>query len=248
MARAIIGNRATAKEAEEALRALSDPSRSLSFRRFFRNPEHMVFFGVPKAGVRDTARAFGTLSLPEVGRLLGSEVHEVRSLALWILRRSYRAGSPAKKAAVADFYLEQRRFVSEWDHVDESAPYILGVHYLSRDDAVFHELARSPRMWDRRIAIVATWWFIRNGRFDTTLALAKTLLNDPEDLMHKAVGWMLREIGKKDAGCLCDFLDRHAAGMPSTMVRYATERFLDAERARYRALAKNGKRSRPDGL
>lgn len=248
MARAIIGNRTTAKEAEEALRALADPARILSFRRFFRNPEHMVFFGVPKAGVRDTARAFGTLPLPEVRRLLGSEVHEVRSLALWILRRAYRAGSPAEKDTIADFYLAERSFVSEWDHVDESAPYILGAHYLDRDDAVFHELARSARMWDRRIAIVATWWFIRNDRFDTTLRLAKTLLTDPEDLMHKAVGWMLREVGKKDAVRLYDFLDRHAVAMPSTMLRYATERFPEIDRARYRALAKTGRRSRSGSL
>ena len=243
MARTFKDYRLTAKQAEEALKKQADPSRISSFRRFFRDSDGMVFWGADKAGVKETARAFLGLSLPEVRILLGSEVHEVRSLALWILRLGYGKSPAGEKERIVDFYLEHRERVSEWDHVDESAPYLLGVHYLNKDDDLFHDLSRSHRMWDRRIAIVATWWFIRNGRFDTTLALAERFLGDPEDLMHKATGWMLREVGKKDPGLLGRFLDRHAGTMPGTMLRYAIERFPDALRARYRSLRKDGKKA-----
>ncbi|MHB1605739.1 MAG: DNA alkylation repair protein [Leptospirales bacterium] len=220
-------------QALKELRSCSEPDWIPVIRRFFRNPDDHVFWGVRKAGVKSVARNFVDLPFSGIGECLNSGIHEVRSMALWILRFRYESGTEPERETVFRFYLEQRQSVSEWDWVDESAPYLVGRHLFGRDLSILFELAASDRMWDRRIAIVSTWWFIRNGRMDTTLELAERLLEDTEDLMHKATGWMLREVGKRNLPSLTGFLDSWHARMPRTMLRYALERFSPEQRYRY---------------
>lgn len=216
-----------------ALHQLSDPVRARTQRGFFRNCVDDTFLGVPTACSRKLAKEFVNLPLAAIRRLMQSSVHDERSLAHQILCLQFARSGEAGQKRIFDFYLRNRRFIRDWDGVDDSAPYIIGPWLLARDKSTLYELARSPRLWDRRIAIVSTWWFIRNGHLDDTLALAELLLNDTEDLIHKATGWMLRETGKKDLAALERFLDRHHASMPRTTLRYAIERFPPERRMDY---------------
>lgn len=212
---------------------LKKASRKKASRRTGRD----VFLGVTTAQVRRIAQQFYTLALPGVGKLMASPVHEERSLAHAILRMQFEAACKIEDAAEQEklfrFYVKNRGHIRAWDGVDDSAPYIVGRHLLTRDKQLLYELARSSGLWDRRIAMVSTWWFIRNGHVTDTLKLAEILLHDQQDLIHKACGWMLREVGKQDLRALKKFLDRHKQTMPRTMLRYAIERFPEAERQRY---------------
>jgi 3-methyladenine DNA glycosylase AlkD len=219
--------------ARQALHQLSDPARAKVQRGFFKNSDEDVFLGVPTPSLRRIAKEFAQLPLPDIRRLMQAPVHEERSLANEILCRQFLKGSEADQKKIFDFYIRNRKLIREWDAVDGTAPYIVGRWLLDRDKALLYELVLSQRLWDRRIAIVSTWWFIRKGRVDDTLALAEILLRDPEDLIHKATGWMLREAGKKDLRALERFLLKHHASMPRTALRYAIERFSPEERQRY---------------
>lgn len=219
--------------ARKALHQLSDPARAKVQRGFFKNSGEDIFLGVPTPSLRKIAKEFVQLPLSDIRRLMQSTVHEERSLANEILCRQFRNAAEAGQKRIFDFYIRNRKLIREWDAVDGTAPYIVGPWLLDRDKAILHELVLSPRLWDRRIAIVATWWFIRKGRVDDTFALAEILLSDPEDLIHKATGWMLREAGKKDLRALERFLRKHHASMPQTALRYAIERFPPEERQRY---------------
>jgi len=150
-----------------------------------------------------------------------------------VLRLKFQKGGPQEQEQIFRFYIKNRGYICSWDCVDGSAPYIVGCYLLKRDKKLLYELAASPRTWDRRIAIVSTWWFIRHGNVRDTLKLARMLLRDEEDLIHKATGWMLREVGKQDLAALKNFLDSHAKVMPRTMLRYAIERFGESERKKY---------------
>ena len=165
--------------------------------------------------------------------LLKSQYHEARLLALLILVEQYERGDEAGRERVFEQYLEHRRYVNNWDLVDLSAPRILGPHLRKRDRSLLDELARSSIVWDRRIAIMATLAFIRAGEFDDTLRLAADLLDDEHDLIHKAAGWMLREIGKRDMAAEQAFLERHGRTMPRTMLRYAIEHLPKTRRKAY---------------
>jgi 3-methyladenine DNA glycosylase AlkD len=162
-----------------------------------------------------------------------SRIHEERSLANEILRIKFRKSDPQDQKRIFEFYVKNRKFIREWDGVDGSAPYIIGPYLLDRSKKLLYDLVRSPRLWDRRIAIVSTLWFIREGKISDTLKLARMLLCDEEDLIHKATGWMLREVGKQDLAALKKFLNAHVAIMPRTMLRYAIERFPEIERKKY---------------
>ena len=183
--------------ARKALHQLSDPARAKVQRGFFKNSGEDIFLGVPTPSLRKIAKEFVQLPLSDIRRLMQSTVHEERSLANEILCRQFRNAAEAGQKRIFDFYIRNRKLIREWDAVDGTAPYIVGPWLLDRDKAILHELVLSPRLWDRRIAIVATWWFIRKGRVDDTFALAEILLSDPEDLIHKATGWMLREAGQE---------------------------------------------------
>lgn len=224
--------------AHQVLRALANPDQAQILQRFFKTGpgeygEGDRFLGIKVPVVRQWARTFRLLRLDELTKLLASPFNEERLLALLILVEQYQRGSEDTREAVYRLYLEQRSRVNNWNLVDSSAPYLVGAHLLTRHRGLLDELAGSASLWDRRIAVVATQALIRAREFDDTLRLTERLLADPHDLMHKACGWMLREVGKKDAAVLENFLRKHQRAMPRTMLRYAIERFSPARRQAY---------------
>ncbi len=220
----------TLANARKSLRSLANPRKALVYRGFFKETTD-VFLGVATPQIRNLSREYHNLPLSALRQLMNSRVHDERSLAHAILVRKFRVGDDHAQKLIFDFYMHNRKYIRNWDGVDDSAPYIVGPYLLNRDKKILHELACSQNLWDRRIAIVATWWFIRQGQPATTLKIARTLLADDEDLIHKATGWMLREVGKRDLSALKSFLRVHAHKMPRTALRYAIERFSPEERA-----------------
>ncbi len=227
------------------LRALADPVRAKGVATFFKTGageygEGDVFLGVAVPDLRKIARGRGDLALRDLAALLRSGLHEERLLALIVLVTQYEEGDEAERQERFAFYLEHLPYVNNWDLVDASAAPIVGAHVrASRDRRLLPRLARSKVLWERRVAMVATYAFIRAGESATTFAIAKLLLSDEHDLMHKAVGWMLREVGKRvSEAALRGFLERHAAKMPRTALRYAIERFPKAERTRWLAVTR----------
>jgi 3-methyladenine DNA glycosylase AlkD len=222
------------------MHGLSDPRRATSSARFFRTGPGEYgagdrFLGLDAPQIRELAREFRSLPLSEVETLLESPWHEARLLAAVLLANAYGRGDDKTRDQVYRLYLRRTDRVNNWDLVDSSAPYIVGAHLLERSRAPLYKLARSKNVWERRIAIVATQHLIRHGEFDDTLRLAEQLIDDEHDLIHKAVGWMLREVGKRDERTLTDFLDRRAGALPRTTLRYAIERLTPAQRKRYMA-------------
>jgi 3-methyladenine DNA glycosylase AlkD len=226
----------TAIQAE--LAALADPGRAANLQRYFKTGpgqygEGDRFRGLRVPVVRLIARKYRRLSLAETEQLLHSAFHEDRLLALLILIHRYYAGDDAGREAIHRFYLEHRARVNNWDLVDVSAPHLLGHILHGRDRALLPRLAASEVLWERRMAIIATLYFIKQGDYDDTLKIAGLLLRDPEDLIHKAVGWMLREVGKGRVAVAEAFLQAHYRTMPRTMLRYAIERFPESRRQAY---------------
>lgn len=215
------------------LRKLGDPARAATSQGYFKDSAGDVFLGVTTPALRKLGWEFREMPLVDIRRLMKSIVHEERSLANEILRIRYENGSAAQQEEIFNFYLKNLSLIRGWDSVDGSAPYIMGCHLLKRDKKLLYELAKSPRIWDRRIAVVSTLWFIRRGNIAPTLKIAPMLLGDKEDLIHKATGWMLREVGKQNLQALLEFLDRHGTGMPRTTLRYAIERFPEDQRLKY---------------
>ncbi len=223
------------------LRREADPVRAQFLPSFFKTGpgqygEGDRFLGLTVPQTRRLAVEYQELPLEELEALLESAWHEARLLALLILVRRYKRATAADRQAIVRLYLRRTDRINNWDLVDTSAPDILGAHLLTRSRAVLRRLARSSSLWERRIAIVSTYRFIREGQFRDTLELAERLLGDRHDLIHKAVGWMLREVGKRDEAVLRRFLDRHAPAMPRTALRYAIERLPPSDRQRYMAL------------
>jgi 3-methyladenine DNA glycosylase AlkD len=183
--------------------------------------------------LRRLAREVRRLSLSDAVRLLRSPIHEERLLALLILTDAYERADESGRAAIYRLYLKNLARVNNWDLVDCSAPRIVGRHLKERPRKILFRLARSKTLWNRRVAVLATFYFIRQDDFGDSLRLAELLLDDGHDLMHKAVGWMLREMGKRDVAELKKFLRKHAARMPRTMLRYAIEKLSGRERQFY---------------
>lgn len=241
---------ATATEVQAGLAAVADPARGLSSQGFFKTAPGQygagdVFIGVTVPQQRTVARSFAGLPLAELDVLLDSEVHEHRLTGVIIATKQFEAASTprgldqARRAAIAGWYLAavRRGRVNNWDIVDSSAPGILGAWLFDRPRDVLFELAASPVLWERRVAMITTQGFINRGDASTALELAAVLRDDEHDLMQKAVGWMLRELGKRvDRALLIAFLDEHAARMPRTELSYATEHLDPGLRAHYRAL------------
>ena len=216
--------------------ANSEKAKVLS--RFFKTgkgqyAERDVFLGIMVPELRKVAKRYPDLPLKELRRLLSSRIHEHRLISLLILVGEYKRADRKGRKKIADFYLANTRHINNWDLVDLSAPQILGNYLLDNDRSVLFRLAKSGKIWERRISVMATFAFIRNGRFEDTLRIAEMLLHDDHDLIHKAVGWMLREIGKKDRKTEEEFLKKHYRGMPRTMLRYAIEKFGEKKRASY---------------
>ncbi|MFO0799440.1 MAG: DNA alkylation repair protein [Gemmataceae bacterium] len=228
----------TAEDARSKLKSLASPTAARSAARFFKTGpgqygEGDTFIGINVPTLRTVARQFRALPPDELEALLNSPVHEERHLALMILVLQVEKCDDARRKAAFDFYLRNTRFVNNWDLVDCSAPQVVGGFLLDKPKKLLLKLAKSTSLWERRIAIVSTQHFIRHGRYDDTLAISRMLLEDEEDLIHKATGWMLREVGKKDQSVLEGFLDRHGTVMPRTMLRYAIERFTPDQRRAY---------------
>ncbi|MBI2921763.1 MAG: DNA alkylation repair protein [Planctomycetes bacterium] len=228
------------------MRAHADPRRAAVNRGYFKTGpgeygEGDVFVGLDVPTTRTLARQFRELPLPAVSSLISSRVHEERVLGLMLLAGCYGRATASERERLFRFYVRHFPFINNWDLVDGSAPAIAGAHLDGRSKVLLFEWARSPRLWDRRIAVLATQPWIRKGRFVETFRLARLLLRDPEDLMHKAVGWMLREIDHRDRPALVRFLERHGARMPRTMLRYAIERFPELERRRFLGLGRSAR-------
>ena len=221
------------EQIRQALRQAADPVRAEGSRRYFKDPAGDTFLGVNTVQCRRIAKTFRDLPLAELEQLMRSGIHEERSVAHVILVERHRKGDERQKKQVYDLLMKNRRTLRTWDAVDGTAPYIVGPQLLNRDKSVLYKLARSRILWDRRIAMVATLYFIRNNRTEDTFRIAKMLLDDEEDLIHKAMGWMLREAGKKDLPALETFLRKHYARLPRTALRYAIERFPERKRKAY---------------
>jgi 3-methyladenine DNA glycosylase AlkD len=183
--------------------------------------------------VRAVARDFRRLPIGGVRSLLRSKYHEERSLALIVLAWQFERGDEDVQASLYRFYLDNLRWVNNWDLVDGSAGQIVGCWLIERDKGVLYRLARSRNLWERRVAIISTSYFIGKHRFEDALKISAMLLEDREDLIHKAVGWMLREIWKREAPLAEAFMEKHHESMPRTMVRYAIEQFPREKRARF---------------
>ncbi len=192
-----------------------------------------VFAGLKVPTQRKLAREFKDLILTDLKVLLNSSVHEERLIALFILVDRYGKGNEKEKAEIFSFYMKNRKGINNWDLVDLSAPKIVGKHLLNKDRSLLYKFASSKNLWERRIAVLSTYEFIRQDDFETTLEVAEILLEDKHDLIHKAVGWMLREIGKRDLQTEEKFLKKHYKKMPRTMLRYAIEKFPESKRKKY---------------
>jgi len=173
------------------------------------------------------------VNLDETEHLLQNGIHEVRLTALFILVEKYKRASVSEKEEIAELYIRNAKYINNWDLVDLSAPNILGEHWFGKNGSELRIFAKSGDLWKERIALLATLYFIRQNEFGETLALAKYLLNHKHDLIHKAAGWMLREAGKRDAGVLYSFLDKHYKKMPRTMLRYSLEKVPEKKRKHY---------------
>ena len=192
--------------------------------------EHDRFIGITVPVLRKIAKSFMTLGLEEVGLLLDSKINEERLLALIILTGQYKLETLDRQEEIYQFYRANMHRVNNWNLVDSSAHLIIGAHLFERDRNLLVALALSPNLWERRISIVATWYFIRQSDLEWTFKIAKLLQGDSHDLIHKAVGWMLREAGKKNQARLTSFLCDHAHHMPKLMMRYAKERLSTEQR------------------
>jgi 3-methyladenine DNA glycosylase AlkD len=222
------------------LRQHADQSRVPGLQRFFKTgpgeyAEGDVFIGVTVPDLRQVCRECRGATIPDILVLLGSAVHEERLLALLLLVEMFRRGTEELKREIYRLYLANTKFINNWDLVDSSAPHIVGAWLFARSRAPLRRLARSSSLWERRIAIIATQFFIRNGDLEETFRIADLLLQDHHDLIHKAVGWMLREAGNRNPTAERSYLETRYPRMPRTMLRYAIEKFPEAERRRYLA-------------
>ncbi|WP_395477645.1 DNA alkylation repair protein [Rickettsia endosymbiont of Pantilius tunicatus] len=196
--------------------------------------EYDKFIGVTVPTLRKIAKIYYNLSKDDLGGIIKSRFNEERFLASVILINQYQKASDNDKKIFYQFYIDNIKYVNNWNLVDASAHHIIGAYLWDKDKEYLYKLARSKNLWERRIAMVATWYFIRKNELDLTFKIAQLLLNDKHDLIHKAVGWMLREAGKRDEKQLIEFLNRHISQMPRTMLRYAIERFSEETRKHYK--------------
>ncbi len=219
----------------DAMRALATPEQAAVARRFFKTGpgeygEGDLFLGIKVPQIRALIRSCDALDEADVLALVRSKYHEERMLGLYCLVRRFERGEAKTRKHVFDLYLANTKWINNWDLVDTSAPHIVGAWLLDKDRAILRKLAKSQSLWERRIAVLATQALIRDGQFADTIEIVASLLADTHDLMHKACGWMLREVGNRDEAVLESFLARHVAAMPRTMLRYAIEKLPEKRR------------------
>jgi 3-methyladenine DNA glycosylase AlkD len=227
-----------ARDIKKRLRLLADKEKAKVLQGFFKTApgqygEGDVFLGITLPALRRLAKECGDTSVAEAAQLLKSAVHEARLLALLLLVRSFAEGDDGLKKKIYGLYCRNTRYVNNWDLVDLSAPNIVGNYLLDKSRKPLYEFAKSRDLWKRRIAIMATFAFIKQNDHTDALKIAGLLLSDDHDLIHKAAGWMLREVGKRSLSAEERFLRRHCKNMPRTMLRYAIERFPEGKRRKY---------------
>lgn len=225
-------------EIQKKLAKLGDPRTAIASQRFFKTGpgeygEGDLFRGIRVPVLRRLSREYQAITLPEAEQLLKSPFHEDRLLALLLWVRLYSQGDRLVRGKIYSLYLKNARFINNWDLVDSSAEHVVGAFLWDKERGRLYQLAKSRDLWERRIAIMATFHFIKRGEFDETLKLAQKLLSDGEDLIHKAVGWMLREVGKRDQEAEERFLKENYRRMPRVTLRYAIERFPKEKRQMY---------------
>ena len=228
--------------AASELKGLANPSRAFGLQKFFQTAkgqygEGDIFLGLTVPEVRKVAAKYKHLSFPEIEKLTSSKFHEFRLCGLVILTLQFKSSKePLEHQKIFNFYMKQAKtgFINNWDLVDVSAP-IIGAYLVSQKDPYpfLEKLSRSKSLWDRRLAIIFTFAFIRAGELDPTIEISQMLLKDEHDLIHKAVGWMLREVGKRDGQLLRTFLTANASQMPRTALRYSIEKFSESERGKW---------------
>jgi len=226
------------KKIKDELQQLGNPAQARVLQGFFKTGkgeygEGDVFRGIKIPVLRKLAKKYQDMTCAKVEKLLTSKFHEDRMLALLLLMGKYLKADDAGKKQIYTMYLRNTRFINNWDLVDVTAHHIVGHYLMDKSREPLYRLARSEILWERRIAIIATFHYIRQNKFDDTLKIAVMLIDDPHDLMHKAVGWMLREVGKRDLQAEEQFLKTHYRQMPRTMLRYAIERFPESKRRAY---------------
>ena len=219
------------------IKTQASPERAKTSAWFFKTGKGQYgagdkFIGLTVPQMRAIAKRYKTISFADVSKLLQSPIHEHRFVALEILVMKYDEGSPSNQKTIVQYYLKHLKYVNNWDLVDTSAPYILGDYLRDKSKAVLYRLAHSPNLWNRRVGIVSTNGLIADNQLTDAIRISRILISDNEDLIQKAVGWMLREVGKKNKKLLIKFLDRHSRVMPRTMLRYSIEKF-DAKTRRY---------------
>ncbi len=223
---------------------LADPDQAAILQRFFKTGkgqygEGDIFFGIKVPVLRKLAKKYNGLSFTDIHGFLCSPVHEHRFFALIQLVNNFSSSDFQGREKIFDFYMKNKKHVNNWDLVDMSAPKIPGNWLMNNDRKILYRLASSPVIWDRRISIIATFYFIKKNDFRDTLNIASILLQDNEDLIHKAVGWMLREVGKRDIETEQKFLKKNYVSMPRTMLRYAIEKFPEQLRQSYLKMSVN---------
>lgn len=237
---------------QQEIHSLVNSQKAKDLQRFFKTGkgeygEGDVFLGITVPQIRTLVKKYRELSSLGIDKLLRSSFHEERLTALLILVEQFKKGDEKVKSSIFEFYLSNTRYINNWDLVDLTAPNIIG-QYLQNchvtvlcnavtTSKLLSKLTKSKNMWERRIAVLSTFIFIRNNKFDEALKIAEILLKDEEDLIHKAVGWMLREIGKRNKDAEKSFLNKYAGQMPRTMLRYAIEKFPEIERQKYLKIA-----------
>ena len=228
----------TIRNIRKKLKQLGSKEKAKVLQRFFKTGpgeygEGDVFIGVRVPDLRKLAKKYQSITIKEVMQLLRSTIHEERFFALLILISKYSKGNEAVKKRIYGLYLHNTQFINSWDLVDGSAQYIVGAFLMDKSKEPIYRLAKSDNLWERRIAILSTFHFIKHDNYAETLKISKILLSDEQDLIHKAVGWMLREIGKRHMLTEEIFLKKHYKKMPRTMLRYAIEKFPESKRQKY---------------
>ncbi|MEA1967609.1 MAG: DNA alkylation repair protein [Thermodesulfobacteriota bacterium] len=226
------------QEITDHLHSLANPKIAEHSQRFFKTAEGEYgfgdrFLGIRVPVIRKAVKKFKTAPLSVAEKLLKSEYHEIRLYALLFLVFRFSKSSNDEQHEIYHLYLSNTRNVNNWDLVDSSAHHIVGAYLENRDRSLLYDLAKSDSLWERRISIISTFYFIKKNQFGDTLHISEQLLRDQEDLIHKAVGWMLREVGKRNLAAEVVFLKAHYQKMPRTMLRYAIEKFSKEERQKY---------------
>jgi len=223
---------------KKELNKKANPEKAKILQKFFKTGkgqygEGDIFLGIIVPEQRKIAKQFQEIPITDLQYLLNSNIHEKRLIALLILIEKYKKSSEKDKEIIFNFYIDNSKKINNWDLVDLSAPNIVGDFLLEKPKDILYELAKSENLWKKRISIVSTYQFIKNNKFQDTLQIAEILLKDKHDLIHKAVGWMLRELGKKNQELEEFFLKKHYKQMPRTMLRYAIEKFKEDKRQDY---------------